>query len=389
MPIGTHAAGMMLVGALAWLCWRLVSGNEEVSPLLLGVVFGLATVTRLQHALLLPAVVYAGVRSRRTPRFFALFAAGAAIPVAAQGAAWHAVYGTPLGPLARGANLEGVTWMPFRTLELVPVLFSPWHGLLSWSPVVIVAIAGWIALHRKGGAARYLSVVLMLMFAGELIANSALDRYWWGGMSFGARRFVDLAAPFAIGIAAALRSRARFSAMVAGTAAAAWSIALMLAATAGTLSLSRWTSWNELVVAVGNAPAAASLEQLRSPVTSGRVVMLSLLGVSIIALLSLGWRAVASVARITPAQGLLALSGASLVAALLLISPTRERAAGARASFRLDGDAAKSAGALIDQRGLLDDETIWLAATGRIERRDATMEEIRAISARLRQLGVE
>ena len=33
------------------------------------------------------------------------------------------------------------------------------------------------------------------MFVGEWIANGTLDRYFWGGMSFGGRRFVDVTKP--------------------------------------------------------------------------------------------------------------------------------------------------------------------------------------------------
>ncbi|MFA6957152.1 MAG: hypothetical protein WC538_14885 [Thermoanaerobaculia bacterium] len=389
MPIGTHAAGAMMVAALTWLCWRLVSGRDDVSPLLVGLVFGLAVVTRLQHALLLPAILFAGVRSRRSPRFYLLFAAGAAIPAAVQGAAWHAIYGTPLGPLARGANLEGVTWMPFRHVDLLSVLASPWHGLLTWSPVVLVAIAGWVALHRQGGTSRDLAIVLSLMFAGELIANSALDRYWWGGMSFGARRFVDLAAPFAIGIGAAIRARARVGAIMAGTASTLWSVALMLAATCGSLSLSRYLSAGDLLIAVGATPRSIAFDQLRSPVASGAILTLSLVALAVVAILAAIWFALARRLHVTPAHGLLALSAAALVATLLLIAPTRQRAARERASHGLDGIAARSAGALIDQRGLLQDEAAWLLATGRSARLESTRHEIEAIGARLRELGVE
>jgi hypothetical protein len=100
----------------------------------------------------------------------------------------------PLGPVTRGANLQGVTWMPFQNITLGQVLFSSYHGLFAWSPIVVVAIIGWLVAPR---ADREIALACILMFAAEWIANGTLDRYFWGGMSFGGRRFVDLTVPFA------------------------------------------------------------------------------------------------------------------------------------------------------------------------------------------------
>ncbi|MGK2859399.1 MAG: hypothetical protein ACSLFQ_19530 [Thermoanaerobaculia bacterium] len=388
-PIGTHAAGMMLVGVIAWLCWRLVSRPADEHPLLLGLLFGLATVTRLQHALLLPAVLFAGVRSRRSARFWVSFTSGAAIPVAVQAVAWHAVYGTPLGPLASGANLEGVTWMPFRTFQLVPVLFSSWHGLFSWSPIVLVSLAGWLLLYRDGSARRDLAIVMGLMFAGELLANVALDRYWWGGMSFGARRFVDLAVPFAVGVAATFRSRYRVAFFIASIAAAIWSIALMLAATSGALSLSSYVSAGDLLVALGAVPEALSHSQLHSAVTRGALLGQSLVAMLIVAALTL---AIVTFARRGPASAermLIALAAVALLGSTLLVSPTRDSAPRELERHGLTGVAGRSAGALLDQRGLLEHEATWLRARGDLAQMESTLQEIDAITARLRELGLK
>ncbi|MBI2215011.1 MAG: hypothetical protein HYU52_15290 [Acidobacteria bacterium] len=388
-PIGTHAAGMMIVGALAWLCWRIVSRDDDVSPLLLGLVFGIATVTRLQHVLLFPAMLFALVKSQRPARFHALVAAGAALPLAVQAAAWHAIYGTPLGPLASGANLEGVTWLPFRTVHLLPVLLSPWHGLFTWSPIVLLALGGWALLYRAGSARRDLAIVFALMFAGELLANAAFDRYWWGGMSFGARRFVDLAAPFAVGIAVTLRSRGRVAAMMFTIAASAWSVALMVAATAGSLPLGRFVTFGDLGIAVTTIPNALSASQLRSPIGSGALAAQSLLAIALTCAIVGGARVATRHRPAAPTIALGALCAVALVTALLLIGPTRERAAEERARHGLDGEAARSAGALFDQRGLLEHEATWLRSRGDLDRLEATTHEIDAITTRLRELGVE
>lgn len=52
-PLGTHLAGAMCVSIIAWLSFRMISGEERrFDALLLGVWFGLAIATRLQHGML-------------------------------------------------------------------------------------------------------------------------------------------------------------------------------------------------------------------------------------------------------------------------------------------------------------------------------------------------
>lgn len=242
MPLGTHAAGAL---AVALLCRALA--KKETSPLLTGLTFGLTVCTRLQHFVLGGACLVARWRSWNM-REWSIFALGAIAGWSPQAIAWWVIYGHPLGPLVRGANLQGVTWMPLTTNALVEVLFSSWHGLLTWSPVIALSIAGWMTRRRDRFA-----WVLAAMFIGEWLANGLLDRYFWGGMGYGGRRFVDLAAPFAIGIAwlIAATPRAAKPAIVALTAiASAYNIALMTASIRGPLDLARDPGYPALLSAV-------------------------------------------------------------------------------------------------------------------------------------------
>ena len=182
-PLGTHGAGALCVALI------LASLFLQERGALVGLTAGLAIATRLQHFVLIPAIVIIAIVQRRKARWWAEAIGAGALPLAAQAIAWLAIYGTPLGPLTRGANLQGVTWMPFRHIALVTVLFDSYHGLLAWSPVIAVAIVGWAVGWRRN---RDLALACILMFLGEWIANGTFDRYFWGGMSFGPRRFVDL-----------------------------------------------------------------------------------------------------------------------------------------------------------------------------------------------------
>jgi hypothetical protein len=54
----------------------------------------------------------------------------------------------------------------------------------------------------------------------------------------------------------------------------------------------------------------------------------------------------------------------------------------------LTGEAALSAGPLIDQKGLISDELAWAEATGRVDRAARIREEIERIDRELDRLGI-
>jgi hypothetical protein len=267
------------------------------------------------------------------------------IGILPQAIAWYAIYGSPLGPLTSGANLGGTTWMPFQSFSFGAVLFSSYHGLFVWSPVVMLAIIGWFEGLRSH---RDAATLFLLMFAGEWMANGAFDRYFWGGLSFGPRRFVDLAAPFAVGIAWFARSRLRIVLIAAATL---WSCALTWTALAGNLSLSRYVSIADLLRSPFGIPHPI---QLHSPISD--------LGQSLAALCI-----VTAVAFLLFLARRLAIIYVVLVSLLLsiMIPATRSRAREEMVHYRIQPRLAAHLGPLLDQRRLLGDEVDYLRATGR------------------------
>ena len=89
-----------------------------------------------------------------------------------------------------------------REFSPVHLLFSPLHGLISSSPVVIVALLGLALLFRTD---RGLALGFGLVVISQVLLNSVTPG-WAGGASFGARRFVACAMPFAFGLAAAIQA---------------------------------------------------------------------------------------------------------------------------------------------------------------------------------------
>ena len=367
--LGTHVAGAFAIGLVL-----LTLLSERKSGLAVGLATGLAIVVRIQHFVIIPAVVVEGIRDRRPLRWWIEAMLGGAIPLACQAVAWWAMYSTPLGPLTRGGRLEGGTWTPFQSISLWNVLVSSYHGLFTWSPVVILSIAGWIFSARSLDLRRRaLAIACILMFLGEWLANGTLDRYFWGGMSFGARRFADLAVPFAIGIAwCASAISARFV-TIAAAIASLWSVALMVAAHAGTLSLARYVSGPDLVRAVFSTETwirAAQAPLHQAPVQQ------SLIALAIVAVLGV-------IATRLNAFVWMAMMIAVLMVVIIISIGTPQRAIESAQRLHIDVAASRRVGPLIDQRGLLMDELAWKRATGRDYRE--TENELRAINALLSQ----
>lgn len=85
-------------------------------------------------------------------------------------------------------------------LHALQVLFSGFHGLFSWSPITLIGTLGLLALAQRNGR---VALALFLVFAAQVAVVGSYDT-WWGGASFGARRFINCMPIFAVGLAALL-----------------------------------------------------------------------------------------------------------------------------------------------------------------------------------------
>ncbi len=384
-PLGTHLAGAASVGLLCLLLFRGDAPEERWLGAATGLALGMAAACRLQHLVLLPAVLAATALRRRRAQFYLTFCAGLALPLAVQGIAWAVVYGTPFGPLARGALASGATWSPFHRLAFGEVLASSWHGLFTWCPVLIPAVAGWLmGLRRRRAEA----LSLLLAFAGEWLVCATFDRFWWGGMSFGPRRFVDLAVPFAIGLgwcAEALRPRVAAGLLLLP---AAWTGVLAVAAATDALDLSADPGFRGLLAAAlaGLRGIPALPGALHSPVVDPRLLGLSLVAVAVLTGLGLAVRAAARARGIlvVVSAALIALAGVGVAATW---GPTRQRADAEIARLKLDRPRAAVAGPLLDAKGLLQLEADHYRRIGASAREASILAEIRALDERLAGLG--
>jgi hypothetical protein len=199
LPSFSHACSMFTVALLLWLSLRWREHWTTKRAVLLGAALGLAGLVRVQDLgfWVVPLFIAwwgGAMRTRRDIGTAAVYSAAAALVFVPQLMAWASIYGSPW----RVPQGEGFLQVPLG--RLWHVMFSSHHGLMAWSPIVAVAVAGWVMLVRKRPT-RGLGVALLAGFAIQWIAN-ALPYDWWAGWSFGARRFVDCIPLFAVGLAA-------------------------------------------------------------------------------------------------------------------------------------------------------------------------------------------
>ena len=376
-PLGTHMAGLFCIGLLVFVLDR-APDRAGLGDVLAGILLGLAIVTRIQHVTLIPAVALHLWRSGERPRRAGLMVGGAAVPLAIQAIAWWALYGQPLGPLSSGSAPLGGTWMAFRANRLDETLLSSYHGLLPWAPVFALAIGGWALELRR----TRLAATLLLMFAAAWIANGLFDRYFWGGMAFGPRRFLDLGVPAMIGLGWFLR-RTSLWGWIASAAATAWTALLFLAAAAGTLDLAGDVRAADLLSSISALRWTEVPQTLWGGAAIVRAPALFFGGAAIAALIG-GLAVLVARSRKATAAAVGALLAAGLLASLAAYAPTRRRAPEHLARYGIDVPAARRAGPMLDARALFIDELRFLRNRGRETEARATEALIREID---RELG--
>jgi hypothetical protein len=241
LPSYSHVCAMFTTALVLFLSLRWRELWTVRRAVLLGAALGLAGLVRVQELgfWVVPIIVgwWGGaLRSRRDITIVAVYSAAAALAFVPQLVAWASIYGSPWHVPQGGDFLQmsiGRFWN---------VLFSTYHGLLAWTPIAGAAVVGWILLIGRRES-RGLGIALLTGFVIQWCVN-ALPYDWWGGWSFGARRFIDCVPLVAVGLAAVARCGwlARLGIYVlAGANAVQW-----LRVGTGALSGQTDPGWNRL-----------------------------------------------------------------------------------------------------------------------------------------------
>lgn len=211
-PSYSHMFSALLVSIFVTVWYRTRERRSIGVWLALGLLGGLMALVRFQDGLLL-LITLLDVRRARWRLLLVL--PGAFLVFSPQLVIDHAVFGSWLPQRPRGQALT----LPVHALQ---VLFSSWNGLFVWHPLTVIAVAGMLMVRDRS-----LRVACLFGFLLETgIDGAAPD--WWGGLAFGARRFLDLSPFFAIGFATFARRLDRRWAWGAITVFTVWN--LMLAA---------------------------------------------------------------------------------------------------------------------------------------------------------------
>ena len=225
----SHAVSSAACALVVWLCIR------ERSAFAIGMAIGFACAVRPQNvAIALVPLFFTGWR-----RGHVLFA-GALLAAVPQLIVSQTLWGAPLAFVNIGGRAH--PWQMFSTFRPFETLFSWYHGLVPWTPLLVVALAGLVLLHAKEPR---IARAGLAVFAAQWLLLSILERWFWGGASFGQRRFDSCAVFFIVGIGVFLARVPRWvGALVAG-ACCTWTMALFIASSR--LNLNRYASPAELL----------------------------------------------------------------------------------------------------------------------------------------------
>jgi len=98
---------------------------------------------------------------------------------------------------------QGDSFLSAFPFWIVQTLFSSFHGLFYWHPVLILGVIGFFIKYRgldRNSSVRNFFYTNALGFSFQTYINSSMWQYW-AGSSFGARRFIDALGFLALGIA--------------------------------------------------------------------------------------------------------------------------------------------------------------------------------------------
>jgi hypothetical protein len=261
------------------------------------------------------------------------------------------------------------SWQMFAKFRPLETLFSWYHGLVPWTPLVAIAIVGLFLLHRHD---RGLARAGLATFAAQLLLLSWLERWFWGGASFGQRRFDSCTIFFILGIGAVLHRLPKWLGALIAIAAAAWTMLLFIAATR--LNLNRFQTPAELLAAFQHSlgdPAWRSFLGFTPPGMRGTVIIAAIVTTLVAALLFVIGRKAGTIAATVY------LIAMSLFYGWCGLHPHYDALAQTLIVRNARGELAS--GSKGDTIGLLQDEADYMQRTGRHAEAAAALAEAAAM----------
>lgn len=261
------------------------------------------------------------------------------------------------------------SWQMFARFRPLETIFSWYHGLATWTPLLVIAIAGLFLLHRED---RGLARAGLVTFAAQWLLLSSLERWFWGGASFGQRRFDSCTLFFLLGIAAVLHRLPRWLGALLTIACTAYTMALFIAATQ--LNLNRFQTPSQLFDAFTNAladPAWRSVLGFTPAPLHATVLLAALVTTIVTALIVLIGRKAGTI------LATIYLLAMSFFYAWCGIHPHYDDTARLMLARQARGELTSAAAR--DTIGLLRDEAEYMHRVGRHEEAEEALREAAAI----------
>ena len=202
-PTISHSMSLFAVSMFAYIWIRDIGNRTKKSIILLGGAAGLMTLIRPQNVLfvVLPIIEWLDLFKKGKLGFFSslrerivevgLFCVVYLIILVPQFIVWKILYGKFIVYSYKGENFN------FAHPRLFDSLFSARHGLIYWTPIILVALIGVIFFIRKQPK---IGSIFFLTFVMQWYLNASWY-CWWFGCSFGGRAYINCSFIFAIGLA--------------------------------------------------------------------------------------------------------------------------------------------------------------------------------------------
>ena len=252
VPSSTHAVSAFMVSffLLHWTRTYRQGSQSLLRWFFMGLLLGSAGTVRSENLLFMiaPLCEWFDLQRRADPRglstlkFLGVYALGIVLGFSPQLYCWKILYG-------RFLYSPQVFNLSPSNFALYDVLFSPFHGLLPWTPIFLAGFLGLILTSRLSltNLALFLTVLAQLLLASFAVA-------WWGGYSFGIRVLTNCLFPIALGLGFIIRgikdtsqSGARYFLAIL-TGMALWTFSLCLQAMISWIDLGGFVfSWGTIL----------------------------------------------------------------------------------------------------------------------------------------------
>jgi len=242
----THATGFFAVSCFLILWASTIKERKIIHWVLLGFVWGIITSIRPQHlmcVLVVPVELLIKMRGkeyRENTKGWKDFLKGCSLLIPCflftflpQLLFWGKIYGSPF----RFPKLEEMHWLRPALFE---TLFSDYHGLLPWTPIVILGALGLGFVWKKD---RIVGTGFALCLLAQIYINSA-NEVWWAGGSFSNRRMTEYSFILMTGFCGLIEEKKRRYWILPGILFAGWSFLLVVAERSGILTLEHYVPWD-------------------------------------------------------------------------------------------------------------------------------------------------